>query len=90
MSTEIVTLILFCSTILFIFLGVPVSFTLGGISVFFIFLLKGSTGLYIVATTTFAQISDTTLITIPLLTMMGQLLSVSGMAERLFQITNYC
>ena len=89
MSLAFITLILFSAIILFIFLGVPVSFALGGISAFFIFLLMGSSGLYTVATTAFAQITDTTLITIPLLTLMGQFLSMSGMADRLFQIANY-
>ena len=89
MSLAFITLILFSAIILFIFLGVPVSFALGGISAFFIYLIMGSSGLYTVATTAFAQITDTTLITIPLLTLMGQFLSMSGMADRLFQIANY-
>ena len=89
MSLAFITLILFSAILLFIFIGVPVSFALGGISAIFIYLLMGTSGLFTVATTAFAQITDTTLITIPLLTLMGQFLSMSGIADRLFQIANY-
>ncbi len=89
MSVGLITLLLFSSIIFLIFLGVPVAFALGGISAVFTYFVMGSSGLYVVAATTLAQITDTTLITIPLLTLMGQFLSMSGMAKRLFQITNY-
>ena len=89
MSIGLITLILFCSIIFLIFFGVPVAFALGGVSVVFTFLLMGTRGLYTVATTTYAQITDTTLITIPLLILMGQFLTISGIADRLFQSANY-
>lgn len=72
-----------------IFFGVPVAFALGGVSVVLTFILNGSGGLYTIATTTFSQITDTTLITIPLLVLMGQFLITSGIADRLFQSANY-
>ena len=89
MSIGLITLLLFGSIIFLIFFGVPVAFALGGVSVVFTFLLMGSSGLYTVATTTYAQITDTTLITIPLLVLMGQFLTISGIADRLFQSANY-
>ena len=89
MSIGLITILLFGSIIFLIFFGVPVAFALGGVSVVFTFLLMGSSGLYTVATTTYAQITDTTLITIPLLVLMGQFLTISGIADRLFQSANY-
>jgi len=89
MSIGLITLLLFGSIIFLIFFGVPVAFALGGISVVFTFFLMGTSGLYTVATTTYAQITDTTLITIPLLVLMGQFLTISGIADRLFQSANY-
>ena len=89
MSIGLITILLFGSIIFLIFFGVPVAFALGGVSVVFTFLLMGTSGLYTVATTTYAQITDTTLITIPLLVLMGQFLTISGIADRLFQSANY-
>ena len=89
MSIELITIVLFCSILFLIFFGVPVAFALGGVSVVLTFILNGSSGLYTIATTTFSQITDTTLITIPLLVLMGQFLIVSGIADRLFQSANY-
>lgn len=89
MGPESVTIILFSSILVLIFFGVPVAFALGGVSVVLTYLLNGTTGLYTIATTTFAQITDTTLITIPLLVLMGQFLTISGIADRLFQSANY-
>ena len=89
MSIELITIVLFCSILFLIFFGVPVAFALGGVSVVLTFILNGSSGLYTIATTTFSQITDTTLITIPLLVLMGQFLIISGIADRLFQSANY-
>ena len=89
MSIELVSILLFGSLLLFLSLGVPVVFALGGISVILTFLLDGYTGLYIVATTTYREITDPTLITIPLFLFMGNLLIHSGISDRLFQALNY-
>lgn len=89
MSIELLTPILFCTIFALIFLGVEVSFALAGVSVVFTYLLMGHNGLYTIATTVISQITDTTLITIPLLVLMGQLLLKSGIADRLFRSVNY-
>ena len=70
-------------------LGVEVAFALAGVSVIFTFLLMGSNGLYTMATTVISQITDTTLVTIPLLVLMGQFVLKSGIADRLFHSANY-
>jgi tripartite ATP-independent transporter DctM subunit len=69
-------------------MGVPVVFALGGISVLIIFLLDGTNGLYLVATTTYRQITDPGLITIPLFLLMGNFLIHSGISDRLFKALN--
>lgn len=89
MSTELVTIILFGGMLLLLALGVRVTFALGGISVLVLFLIGGPEDLYIVATTTYRQITDPTLITIPLFLLMGNFLLHSGISDRLFKALGY-
>ncbi len=89
MSIELVSILLFGGLLLFISLGIPVVFALGGISVILTFLLEGYTGLYTVATTTYREITDPTLITIPLFLLMGNFLVHSGISDRLFRALGY-
>jgi len=89
MSIELVSILLFGGLLLFLSLGIPVVFALGGISVVLTFLLEGYTGLYTVATTTYREITDSALITIPLFLLMGNFLIYSGISDRLFQALNY-
>jgi len=89
MSVELVSILLFGGLLLLLALGIPVVFALGGISVVLTFLLEGYTGLYTVATTTYREITDPTLITIPLFLLMGNFLIHSGISDRLFQALGY-
>jgi len=88
MGIGITTLLLFGGLIFLLAMGVPVVFALGGISVLITFLLDGTNGLYIVATTTYRQITDPGLITIPLFLLMGNFLIHSGISDRLFKALN--
>jgi len=88
MSIELTTALLFSGLIFLLAMGVPVVFALGGISVLITFLLDGTNGLYIVATTTYRQITDPGLITIPLFLLMGNFLIHSGISDRLFTALN--
>ena len=88
MSTEMVTVLLFGGLLTLLAIGVPVSFALGGISVVILFMLGGITDLFIVATTTYRQITDPGLITIPLFLLMGNFLIHSGISDRLFSAMN--
>ena len=88
MSTEMVTVLLFGGLLTLLAIGVPVSFALGGISVLITYLLGGTTDLFIVATTTYRQITDPGLITIPLFLLMGNFLIHSGISDRLFTALN--
>jgi tripartite ATP-independent transporter DctM subunit len=88
MGIELTTVLLFGGLILLLAMGVPVVFALGGISVLITFLLDGTSGLYIVATTTYREITDPGLITIPLFLLMGNFLIHSGISDRLFKALN--
>ena len=88
MSIGLSTVLLFGGLLCLLAMGVPVVFALGGISVLITFLLDGSNGLYIIATTTYRQITDPGLITIPLFLLMGNFLIHSGISDRLFNALN--
>jgi len=89
MSIELVSLILFGGLLLLLALGVRVVFALGGISVLVILLVGGVTDLDMVATTTYRQITEAGLTTIPMFLLMGNFLLHSGISDRLFQALSY-
>ncbi len=89
MSTELVTILLFGGLLTLLAIGVPVAFALGGISVLISYILFGTNSLYVVATTTYMEITDASLITIPLFLLMGNFLVYSGISDRLFNALNY-
>ena len=88
MSIGLSTVLLFGGLLFLLAMGVPVAFALGGISVLITFLLDGTNGLYIIAATTYRQITDPGLITIPLFLLMGNFLIHSGISDRLFTALN--
>jgi tripartite ATP-independent transporter DctM subunit len=88
MSIGLSTVLLFGGLLFLLAMGVPVAFALGGISVLITFLLDGTNGLYIIAATTYRQITDPGLITIPLFLLMGNFLIHSGISDRLFKALN--
>ncbi len=89
MSTELVTVLLFGGLVCLLTLGVPVVFSLSSISIFVAFILGGSNDLFIVATTTYRQITEYSLMSIPLFLLMGNFLLHSGISDRLFKALNY-
>ena len=88
MSIGLSTVLLFGGLLFLLAMGVPVVFALGGISVLITFLLDGTNGLLIIATTTYRQITDPGLITIPLFLLMGNFLIHSGISDRMFKALN--
>jgi tripartite ATP-independent transporter DctM subunit len=89
MSTEMVTLILFGGLVFLLTLGVPVVFALASISILVAFIQGGANDLFIVATTTYRQITEYSLMSIPLFLLMGNFLLHSGISDRLFKSLNY-
>jgi tripartite ATP-independent transporter DctM subunit len=89
MSIELITILLFGGLLLLLALGIPVSFALGCITIILTFFIEGPEALYTVATTTYQQITSTTLMTIPLFLIMGNFLVQSGISERMYNGLNY-
>jgi len=89
MDIVLVSILLFGGLVFLLAIGVPVAFALGGISVLILSIIGGSNDLYIVATTTYREITDVGLITIPLFLLMGNFLYHSGISDRLFRALNY-
>jgi tripartite ATP-independent transporter DctM subunit len=85
MEIGLITILLFCGLLFLLILGVPVAFALGAVTIVFTFILNGAAGLYIVVTTTYKQITDPNLITIPLFLLMGNFLVHSGISEKIFE-----
>ncbi|MFH0847232.1 MAG: TRAP transporter large permease subunit [Chloroflexota bacterium] len=75
--------------ILFLSLGLPLVFILGGIAVIGLNLVMGPRSLFIVYCNTLAKTRDFTYITIPLFTYMAYMLERSGAAEDLYTMIQY-
>ena len=86
MSIEIITLILFSSMLIFLALGVPIAFALGGASAIFAVSFWGFDHLYILAAAAYSNLQDLNLAAIPLFVLMGWLLQSSGIADDLFEV----
>lgn len=89
MSTELVTLIMFGGLLLLLALGVHIFLALGLISLVVTLLISGVNGLFMIATTTYKTITDTSLTAIPLFLLMANFLVHSGIADRLFDALSY-
>lgn len=89
MEIGLITLLLFGGLLILLILGVPVAFALSAVTVILTFMLDGATGLYIVVTTTYRQITDSNMITIPLFILMGNFLVHSGISDRMFKALGY-
>ncbi|MCB1411970.1 MAG: TRAP transporter large permease subunit [Xanthobacteraceae bacterium] len=86
MSVELITLLFFGSLIFFLFIGTPLVFTLGGISVIFLYFTMGPVGFYIVASKFWDSMMSFTLIAIPMYVYMAMLLEKSGVAQDLYRM----
>ncbi len=89
MSIELITIFLFGGLLALLALGIPVAFSLGGITVLLTFLIDGPDAVYTVATTTYQQITSPTLMTIPLFLIMGNFLVESGISEKMYNGLSY-
>ncbi|WP_300456702.1 TRAP transporter large permease subunit [Desulfobacula sp.] len=89
MEIGLITTLLFGGLLVLLMLGVPVAFALSAVTIVLTFMLDGANGLYIVVTTTYRQITDPNLITIPLFILMGNFLVHSGISDRIFKALGY-
>ncbi|MEM9060213.1 MAG: TRAP transporter large permease subunit [Pseudomonadota bacterium] len=86
MSIELLTVLFFGLLFLFIMLGVPLTFVLGGLSVIFIYFEMGSIGFYLVASKMWDLMETSALIAIPLYVFMAMILERSGVAHDLYRM----
>jgi tripartite ATP-independent transporter DctM subunit len=80
-----ITLFLFASLIGGIALGLPIAFVLAGIAIVFTIFLWGLSGLLMVVLTAYDQGTAFIFVALPLFILMGNLLEVSGIADRLYE-----
>ena len=86
MSIEALTLLFFGSLLLFLFLGVPLAFVLGGVSVIFLYFTWGIDSFYMVASQMWGTMESFTLVAIPLFVFMSMVLERTGVANDLYRM----
>jgi len=86
MGIEFLTVFVFGLLILFLVLGVPVVFALGGAAVIATYFLWGGQALYMVGIRTFSSASSFVLLAVPMFIFMGALLEKSGIARDLYDL----
>ncbi len=86
MSIEWITFLLFGALILFLALGLPLAFVLGGVGVVGSYLLWGDRGLYLITTQAYASMGKFTLLAIPLFIFMSMILERAGVADDLYTL----
>ncbi|MFW8565603.1 TRAP transporter large permease [Orrella sp. 11846] len=86
MSTEILTLLFFGSLILFLVLGLPLAFVLGGVSTLFLMFTWGPQSFFMVAAKVWSTMESFTLVAIPLFVFMAMVLERTGVARALYHM----
>lgn len=86
MSIEILTFLFFFALLVFLLLGLPLSFVLGGVSVIFLYFTWGPESFYMVASQTWGAMNKFTLVAVPLFIFMAMILERSGVAKDLYEM----
>ena len=86
MSIELLTLLFFGSLLVFILLGLPLAFVLGGVSVIFLYFTWGFDAFYLVASKMWDSMNSFTLVAIPLFVFMAMILERAGVATNLYRM----
>lgn len=86
MSIELLTFLFFLALFVFLVLGLPLSFVLGGVSVIFIYFTWGPQAFYMVASQTWGAMNKFTLVAVPLFIFMAMILERSGVANDLYEM----
>jgi tripartite ATP-independent transporter DctM subunit len=80
------TIAIFGTLMVFLALGVPFSFAIGGVAILYTYLLWGEGGLNVVATQTLGVMRSTVLLSLPMFYLMATLLQRSGIADALYEL----
>ncbi len=86
MSIELLSLLFFGALLVFLVLGLPLTFVLGGVSMIFIYFTWGPEAFYMVAAQTWGAMNKFTLVAIPLFIFMAMILERSGVAKGLYEM----
>ncbi|MCO5786279.1 TRAP transporter permease DctM/Q [Pseudomonas sp. G11-1] len=86
MSVEVLTLLFFGALVLFILLGLPLVFVLGGVSVVFLYFTWGIESFYMVSSQIYGSMGSFTLVAIPLYVFMAMILERTGVARDLYHM----
>jgi tripartite ATP-independent transporter DctM subunit len=86
MSIELLTFLFFFSLLVFLVLGLPLSFVLGGVSIVFLYFTWGPESFYMVAAQSWGAMNKFTLVAIPLFIFMAMILERSGTANDLYEM----
>jgi len=84
MSIELLTIVLFMAMIIFLIMGAPVGFSMGGIAMVIGYFTWGPKAFKLIQPTAMSTISGFVLLAIPLFIFMGQILLNSGICEKMF------
>lgn len=86
MSVTLLTILFFGVLLIALVLGLPLSFTLGGVSMVFLYFTWGPESYYMVVAQTWGNMNKFTIIAIPLFVFMAMLLERSGVARDLYEM----
>ncbi|MEM1314332.1 MAG: TRAP transporter large permease subunit, partial [Pseudomonadota bacterium] len=86
MGIEVLTALFFGLLFLFIMLGTPLAFVLGGLSAIFLYFERGEIAFYLIASKMWDLMQSSALIAIPLFVFMAMLLERCGVATDLYRM----
>lgn len=86
MSIEFLTVIFFGCLLIFLLMGLPLAFVLGGVSMVFIYATWGPEAFYMTAAQTWGAMNKFTLLAIPLFVFMAMIMESSGIANALYDM----
>lgn len=86
MDIGYISILLFGSMFLFLALGLPVAFVLGGLGTVFAAVFWGPESLFMIVARTYSMMSTTTLVACPLFVLMATVLERSGVSEDLYEM----
>lgn len=86
MSIELITVLMFSSLFLLLFLGFPLTFSLGSVAIIFGFFLWGPSSTNLIVSKVFGLFNTTILVATPLFIFMANVLRRSGVADDLFDM----
>lgn len=86
MNPALMTLLLFGTLFICVMAGLPICFAIGGSAMIWAFMLWGSQGIYVIASSASGIMMNLVLIAIPLFVFMANILERSGIADGLYKM----